>query len=424
MDLVVNPSGKLSGKIEPPSSKFYTQFATALALLVEEKSVIRHPLQVDDTRSLLRAVDHLGATVKRARGRWTVWGVGRALQPASNVIDLRNSATALGLMTSVVALIQRTTIVTGDPQLRSRPMPALLRGLQRLGVDVHSTKPDDSPPFVVLGSNLKGGKVSIRRGIPPDYLPPLLLVAPYAKKNVEFKLTPDLKSGQLEMALELMKAARAKLTATKSKLRLRTGPYGSFDVQVPPDLNGTVPFVTAAVLTGSKLRFPRAKEARGGSFVEALKRLGADIRLTRRSLRVAPTDRLVGTKVNLGEIPELLPFVAALACKARGKTTISNAAQARNMKSDRIKAMAEELRQMGARVAERRDGMVIEGPTELKGGTVDGHEDCAVVAALAVLGLVAEGKTTIKNRAEALRTTYPRFVSTFRDLGGGIGYSS
>ena len=86
--------------------------------------------------------------------------------------------------------------------------------------------------------------------------------------------------------------------------------------------------------------------------------------------------------------------------------------------------MTHGLRRMGAKVIERRNGMTIHGPTELEGHTVDGRDDYAVVAALAALGLIAEGKTTIKNRAEALRTSYPGFITTFQNLGADIGYSA
>ncbi len=86
--------------------------------------------------------------------------------------------------------------------------------------------------------------------------------------------------------------------------------------------------------------------------------------------------------------------------------------------------MTHGLRRMGAKVIERRNGMTIHGPAELEGHTVDGRDDYAVVAALAALGLIAEGKTTIKNRAEALRTSYPGFITTFQNLGADIGYSA
>lgn len=94
------------------------------------------------------------------------------------------------------------------------------------------------------------------------------------------------------------------------------------------------------------------------------------------------------------------------------------------MKSDRISAMAEGLERMGAKIEEKKDGLVIDGPAELEGAKVNGYEDDAVVAALGVAGLLAEGETIVKNRAETLRETYPRFVSTFQNLGAEMSYRS
>ncbi|MEA1904890.1 MAG: hypothetical protein U9M97_03310 [Candidatus Hadarchaeota archaeon] len=425
MDLVVNPSGKLSGKIVPPPSKFYTQFATALALLAERKSVIRRPLGVDDTRALLHAVEDMGATVKRTREKWAIWGVGRSLQPSGNVIDTKNSATALSLMTSIATLAPRITVLTGDAQLRLRPMPTLLGALRRLGADVHSTKADGSPPFVVFGDSLRGGKISLAKSVNPYFLPALMLVSPFSRRHAEFVLTSGLRNSLLGMAVELMRKAGVEVVATKRRLKVRKGSYRSFVAQTPLDLAATAPFITAAVLTDSRIRLSKAGVADKDSiFMKILDRFGVNMDSSRRMFKVASTQKLKGTKVDLSNAPEFLPYVAALACKARGRTTISNATRARNMKSDRIKAMVRGLRRLGAKASERRDGMVIEGPAKLRGREVDGCGDYAIVAALAVLGFVAEGRTVVKHRAEALHTSYSRFVSTFQDLGADIGYST
>ncbi len=425
MDLVVKPSGKLSGKIIPPPSKIYTQFATALALLAGGKSTVKRPLGVDDTRVLLHAVEDMGATVKRTREKWVIWGVGRSLRPSGNVIDTKNSATALSLMTSIATLAPRITVLTGDVQLRSRPMPTFLGALRRLGADVHSTKADESPPFVVFGDSLRGGKISLTRRIDPRFLPALMLVSPLSKRSVEFVLTSGFRTSLLDMTVGLMGKAGVEVVTTKRRLKVQKGNYHSFAVQVPLDLEATAPFITAAVLTNSKVTLSRVGVSSGDSaFLKILNRFGVNIDLSARSIRVAPAQRLRGIKVDLGDAPELLPYVAALACKARGKTVISNAARARGMKSDRIKAMVRGLHRLGAKISERRDGMTIEGPAKLKGRRVDGYDDYAVVAALAGLGLVAEGETIIKNRAEALHTSYSHFVSTFQDLGADISYST
>lgn len=425
VDLVVKPSGELSGKIVPPPSKVYTQFATALALLAGGKSVVRQPLGVDDTRVLLRAVEDMGATVNRAREKWVIWGVGPSLQPSGNVIDTKNSAVALSLMTSIATLAPRITVLTGDAQLRSRPMPAFLGALRRLGADVHSTKVDGSPPFVVFGGNLRGGRISPAKKMNPYFLPSLMLVSPLSKRRVELVLTSGLETPLLDMAVELMGKAGAEVVATERGLKVQRGNYRSFTVRIPLDLEATAPFITAAVLTNSKITLSKAGvSSEDSSFLRILRRFGVDVDSSVRSIRVTPTKKLKGIKVDLGDAPELLPYISVLACKAQGKTIILNATRARSMKSDRIRAMVRGLRRLGAKVSEHRDGMVVEGPARLRGRRVDGCEDYAVVAALAVLGLVAEGETVIKNRAEALHTSYSHFVSTFQDLGADISYST
>jgi 3-phosphoshikimate 1-carboxyvinyltransferase len=423
MNLVIQPTQTLAGEIDAPPSKLHTQLATVLTLLADGKSVIERPLKVGDTSNLLRAVEGLGATVKRTRERWIVWGTGAPPRPTGNVIDVRNSATALALMTAVASLPSRITVITGDEQLRARAMPVLLKSLRRLGAEVYSTKPDESPPFVVFGGELRGGKVKFEGPIAPHLLPPLLLPCPYAKKPVELRFTQKLKpEHQLALVSELMAAAGAKPIATARELKIPKKPYRAFRTQVAQDLASAAPFITAAILTDSKLRVRciPPKAGRGEAFLGILEQMGASLRVSNRSLVIHGPQRLRGARLGLSTVPELLPFVAVLGCKARGKTLIRNAREAREMKSDRISAMVHELKRMGARVTERRDGLLIEGPSELVGDKLDGHNDYAVVAALVVAGLIARDKTIVTNRAEALRTSYSRFVSTFRDLGADI----
>jgi len=423
MDLVINPSREVSGKVVAPPSKFYTQFALVLALLAEGKSVIKYPLSVDDTRILLRTVEQMGATVKRGSDQWAIWGVGSSPRPEGNVVDVKNSLPALSFIVPAVALARRAMVVTGDPGLRSLPMPSLLRALREFGAEIYSTKPNDAPPFVFFGGGeLRGKKISIRGKEDLFHVPSLLLLAPYAKGRTVIEFPPKFAHPQLEMAVELLRVAKAKLRISGSSVMIEEGACKPFEVRVPPDLAGCIPYITAAVLTGSELRIPRTKDTRSMLLVELLRDLGADIRVTPKSIHVRDSDDLVGFNVDLSWMPELLPFVAALACRAKGKTTISNVAGAVGMRK-KIEATVEGLRQMGVKATELGDGVVIEGPARIKSCTVDGRGDCEAVAAFAVLGLVSDRGIRIKNRAEALRATYPRFVSTFRDLGAEIGYA-
>jgi 3-phosphoshikimate 1-carboxyvinyltransferase len=156
---------------------------------------------------------------------------------------------------------------------------------------------------------------------------------------------------------------------------------------------------------------------RDREFLHMLEKFGAKITRRSNGFYIRGPQRLKGAKIDLSQAPELLPWVAVLACRGKGRTEIRDAGRARTMKSDRIAAIKEGLQRMGAKIQEYRDGLVIHGPTEFRGAQVDGHADYAVISALAVAGFLAKKETLIKNRAEALRTSYPRLISSFKELG-------
>jgi len=424
VDIIVRPAAGLSGELEPQPSKLHTQFASALALLAEGKSVIEHPLRVKDSYVMLQVAEAMGATVKRTHDRWSIWGVNGNLKPAQNVIDAKNSGTALSLLTSIAALAPMITVLNGDTQLRSRSMPVLLRSLHRLGADVHSTKEDNSPPFVIFGGKLKGGMAQLGE-VSPRYLPALLLPCPYAEKRVELSFRQSQKNPQLEPILELMKKAGVEVSSRGKKILIPNRPYHAFSFRVPQELAAAAAFIVAAAMTDSKLKLRGVKSVAGRdiAFLEVLRMAGLRVQTSKKSFVVEGKQKPRATKLNLADVPELLPMIAVLACKAKGKTLLWNAGEARTMKSDRISAISRELRRMGARVLERHDGLLIQGTTKLKGCEVDGHEDYAIVAALVVAGLLAEGEIKIKNGDAALRTSCSRFISTFQELGADIRYS-
>jgi len=423
VDLIVRPASELSGELEPQPSKLHTQFASAVALLAGGKSVIENPLRVKDTQVMLQAAEAMGATVKRTQERWSIWGVSGSPKPAQNVIDARNSGTAISLFTSIAALAPAITVLNGDTQLRSRPMPALLKSLRRLGADVHSTKPNDSPPFVVFGGKVTGGKVRLGE-VSAHYLPALLLPCPYAKKQVKLSLKRAQET-QLELIFELTKKAGAEVSPRGEMLLMPNRPYRAFSFRVPQELAAAAPFIVAAALTNSKLKLRGVKGVVGRdiAFLDLLKVAGLKLHSSKKGFIAEGKQNPRAAKLDLCRVPELLPMIAVLACKAKGKTLIWNAGEARTMKSDRISAISRELRRMGARVLEHHDGLLIQGEAKLKGCEVNGHDDYAVVAALVVAGLLAEGETKIKNGVTALRTSCSRFISTFQGLGADIGHA-
>ena len=422
MDLVVSKTDSLAGEVTVPRSKLHTQLATVIAMLAEGKSTLDHPLQVRDALTLLRAAELAGATVKRSPQRWLIWGAGRYLKPKGNVVDVKNSGTGAGLMASAVSLSPRITVLTGDAQLRKRPMLPLLSALKRLGITVHSTKPDGSPPLVIYGGDLRGGRVRLR-GDASAHVLPLLPPSPYAREAVELIFERQPAPHHLALARELMGAAGVELKISRG-INIQSGAYSAFGVEIPPDLAAAAPHIAAVLLCGSKLRVVGGARpsGRGKVMLDALEAMGAKLRISGRNLVVRGPQRLEGTRVSMRNIPELLPVFAVLACGAKGTTRLIEATQARSMKSDRVSATARGLKRLGARVVERRDGLVLRAPATLRGKEVDGANDHAVVAAMLVAGLLAEGRTVVRNGAEALWTSYPRFVSSMQAVGADVSF--
>ncbi len=314
MDLIVEPANSLSGKIDLPPSKLYTQIACALAILAKGKSTIESPLRVNDTNVVLKAAESLGATTKRTKERWSIWGLEGEVKPAQNVIDAKNSGTALSLLTSVAALSPTPTVINGDVQLRSRRMSSLLGGLRRLGADVHSTKPDDSPPFVVFGGGFKGGKVRLSE-IEVRDVPAILLSTPYAKKKVEISFPPSIKPTQLKPMLDMMRAARVVAIERRNRVSIADCPYRAFNCKVQRELANAAPFIAAASLTNSELNLRGAKEMSGRDimFVDALKSFGLRLHIKGKRVGIGGGHRLRGEKLSLSWAPELLPIIAGVA---------------------------------------------------------------------------------------------------------------
>ncbi|KXB05693.1 hypothetical protein AKJ50_00210 [candidate division MSBL1 archaeon SCGC-AAA382A13] len=425
MKLIVEHTDEISGSIAPAPSKFYTQYSTAIALLAEGKSVLESPLVVDDTRDLAKAVETLGGTTKRGKKKWSIWGNGRSLQPSGQVVNAKKSIMSLSLLASISALTSRIMVITGKKQVRNPSVPSLISSLQKLGVDIHSANDDDSMPFVIFQSDLKGGEISLDEDMNPFFMPAFLLLTPFTEEETLLDLNSKIKSRFLDESLELLNKSGIETSIEEEKLEITPGELNPINVTPPLDIFSMVPFVTAAIITDSDLEISKTGDARNvQEFLELLSQIDIEIEKEESSIIISGSQEVKAAEVDLKDFPELLPYFAVLGCFADGETEIVNAERARQMKSDRIEAIVNELNKLGANISEKEDGVIIEGPSELKGGKLDGYDDFTMVAALGVAGFKAEEKTIIKNRAEALRQSHPHFVTDFKDLGGNIGYET
>lgn len=410
---------QVSGEVEVPPSKSYTHRAITISALGPGGSVKR-PLLSADTRATIRAAEAFGAEIAIEGETLAVAGVGGGPKTPENVIDVENSGTTLRIMAAVAALTDGA-VLTGDASIRRRPNGPLLKSLCDLGGEAFSIKNDDCAPLVVRG-RIRGGRTVLDGSVSSQFLSALLISCPLAEGDSEIEIKGELKSRPYaEITLEMLRAAGAKIETDFERFAVQGGQsYDLGGYTVPGDFSSASYLLAAAAVTGSSLSVRGLRPSKQGdsAIVSILQEMGAKISWDRSEGVLEIEGReLSGVEVDASLTPDLVPTIAVLGSVAEGQTVVKNAEHVRHKETDRLRAMATELSRMGAKIAERPDGLVIEGG-RLRGARVSGHHDHRIVMALTVAGLVA-GDTTV-DTAEAVSVSYPGFFEEMARIGASV----
>lgn len=410
---------QVSGEVEVPPSKSYTHRAITISALGPGGSVKR-PLLSADTRATIRAAEAFGAEIAIEGETLAVAGVGGGPKTPENVIDVENSGTTLRIMAAVAALTDGA-VLTGDASIRRRPNGPLLKSLCDLGGEAFSIKKDDCAPLVVRG-RIRGGRTVLDGSVSSQFLSALLISCPLAEGDSEIEIKGELKSRPYaEITLEMLRAAGAKIETDFERFAVQGGQsYDLGGYTVPGDFSSASYLLAAAAVTGSSLSVRGLRPSKQGdsAIVSILQEMGAKISWDRSEGVLEIEGReLSGVEVDASLTPDLVPTIAVLGSVAEGQTVVKNAEHVRHKETDRLRAMATELSRMGAKIAERPDGLVIEGG-RLRGARVSGHHDHRIVMALTVAGLVA-GDTTV-DTAEAVSVSYPGFFEEMARIGASV----
>ncbi|MGD0111384.1 MAG: 3-phosphoshikimate 1-carboxyvinyltransferase [Armatimonadota bacterium] len=412
---------KLRGEVRIPGSKSHTIRAVAIASLAGGESHIREPLVSNDTLAAVDAYRALGADIEVHDGRWAVHGTGGDIRAPENVIDVRNSGVTLRTALGTCALLREgMAVLTGDEQIRRRPAGPLARSLNDLGASVRSTRGAGSAPFVVEG-RLRGGETSIE-GATSQYVTGLLINAPLADGESQIHVTKLNEAPYVGMTVDWLQ--RQGISLEQQDLREFRVPggqgYTPVDRAIPADFSSATFFLCAGALPDSEivvLGLDLTDTQGDKAVVDYVAEMGAQVR-SRGNWIGVEAKQLVGCEIDLNATPDALPMLAVLGCFARGTTRLVNVPQARIKESDRISAMARELRKLGARVEELEDGIVVH-ESPLQGAEVDGHGDHRVVMALAVAGCAIPGETVVRG-AEAAAVTFPEFAECMQKVGAKL----
>ena len=407
----------VQGSVTAPPSKSYTHRAVAIAAL-SKRVEVKNPLLSEDTKATIRAIQDFGAHVIPKKESLVIEGFEGIPQAPDNVIDVANSGTTLRIMTAMASLVSGSTVLNGDDSIRRRPNTPLLNALNELGAEAFSTRNNGMAPIVVRGK-IMGGKVYVDGSISSQFISALLIACPFAKNETTIRIKGELKSKPyVNITLEMMKKAGAEITDSGTsytiepdqKLKMKS-------YKVPGDFSSASFMMAAGALCGDvTIKDMLPSEQGDSALVDILDKMGADISWNKKKgeIRVAKNN-LNGITVDVGKTPDLVPILTVLGAAAEGTMVIENAEHVRFKETDRLHAMAVELKKMGVDITEEPDRLIIKGG-EIKGAAVHGWNDHRVVMSLVVAGMVA-GKTTV-DTVESVGISYPGFFDDLKKLGG------
>lgn len=420
--LLISRKSRLTGLVRIPASKSHTIRAIAAGSLANGASIIRNPLISADTTSAINAYRAFGAGIE-AGTDIRINGLSGLPVTPDDVINVGNSGTSLYIAMGTAALHGSWSIFTGDEQIRNRPAGPLLDALTSLGAKAFSTRGDGRPPIAIAGP-MHGGKITLDGSMTSQYLTSLLMNCPLAAEDTEITVTGAVEIPYINMTLQWLDDLGIRYEHdgyTKFMIPGRQS-FRSFDKRIPGDFSSAAFFLCAAAITRSQIEVYGLdiNDTQGDKgIIDILKKMGVTVEPIINGGMKVTGGFLNGGEFDLGDMPDTLPALAAVACYAEGTTRLVNVAQARLKETDRIHVMCEELSKMGALIRELPDGLEIEG-CPLQAAALNGHGDHRVVMALSIAGMGCADWTQV-DTAESINVTFPNFVDLMQGLNAEIG---
>ena len=409
----------LAASIRVPGSKSITNRALLLAAMADGRSTIYGAGLNDDTGRMVAALGTLGfeIDVDEQAARIVVDGRAGAIPARGRELDAGGAGTAMRFLLGFLTLGRGRFRLDGNQRMRERPIGPLLDALTSLGVAVRSERNNGCPPVVIeVGKDgVRGGAARVDAAVSSQFVSALLMPAPLWPNGIELTVIGEAARPFITMTLRLMEQWGAGGTTRGGKIVVpggqRYAAQRSFEVE--PDASGASYFAAAAALVGGSviLKGLSAGSVQGDiAFIELLERMGARVKWREDGVEVSGDGNLAGVDIAMTEMPDLVPTLAAIAPFCSSPTRIHGVSFIRHHESDRLRALATELRRLGASIHEYDDGMLIE-PSRIRAGVVETYDDHRIAMAFAVAGLKTAG-IRIRNPG-CVSKTYPDF---FRDL--------
>lgn len=407
----------MTATVELPGSKSITNRALILAALADAPSTVRGVLRSRDTDLMLGALSALGVGIESGQTPTTVTVTPAALHGTDVYCGL--AGTVLRFLPPVAAFADGPVRFDADKQARARPQSTILGALRVLGVDVDG----DTLPFTVNGTGrAAGGAVTIDASASSQFVSGLLLSAPRFDDGVTVHHVgkPVPSTPHIDMTVDMLTTAGVSVdTSEPNTWRVAPGPIRAVDRAVEPDLSNAAAFLAAAAATGGTVtvpHWPTVTTQPGAQIADVLRDMGCEVTLSGGNLTVTGPDRLSPVSIDLRDIGELTPTIAALAALADGTSVLSGIAHLRGHETNRLEALATEINRLGGKVTETDDGLRIES-APLHGGHWLSYADHRMATAGALIGLVTDEVDV--DDIETTAKTLPDFPAMWQQMIAG-----
>jgi len=426
VELVLEKVNQLKGNIFVPGDKSISHRSLILGSIAQGETRVYNLLNSLDCLSTLECMRALGVEINRGgNNSLKIEGKGLyGLEEPKDILDVGNSGTTIRLLAGLLSGQDFYSVLNGDASIRKRPMKRVVEPLRLMGADIWGRKNGQFAPLSVRGNKLN----------PLHYTLPvasaqvksaLLLAGLYATGETVIR-EPLSTRDHTERMLEIM---QADLKISHPEIKVMGGKeLRGTDIFIPGDISSAAYFIAAAsILEDSQITIRQVgvNPTRTG-IIEILKKMKAKIETLNYQVKSNEPQadlkieysKLKGVEIKKKNIPFLideLPLIAVVASQAQGKTVVSGARELRVKETDRIKAIVNELKKMGADIEEKKDGFIVTGPSRLKGAVCESYNDHRIAMSLAVAALLTEGKTVIKN-SECIDISFPGFEKTLQKL--------
>ena len=421
--LTLEPIARVEGTVNLPGSKSVSNRALLLAALARGTTRLTNLLDSGDIRHMLNALKTLGVSYELSADKTecTVHGLGRAFSSSEPVsLFLGNAGTAMRPLCAALCLGNGEFTLTGEPRMEERPIAHLVDALRQAGAHVHYLKKDGYPPLTIEGKGLWGGEVVIDGSVSSQFLTAFLMAAPLASGDVRIRIRGELVSKPyIDITLHIMKQFGVTVEHDNYQVFYVRGNQtyvspGTFLVE--GDASSASYFLAAGAIKGKVRVTGIGKDSIQGDirFADVLENMGAKITWGDDYIEAENVGELQAVDQDMNQIPDAAMTIATAALFANGKTAIRNIYNWRVKETDRLTAMATELRKVGAEVVEGHDFIEITPPAQLKHAAIDTYNDHRIAMCFSLVAL-SDTPVTI-NDPDCTSKTFPDYFTKFASI--------